>query len=165
MENDNEGQICDAECLSNRSTEVNTTNQTKLIDHSVACTKKTCVVNIERLCEMLDEWCTFDTYKFFKSKADTNSSEPCGTLDLFWSIFLFLDYFKIPPPLYFILQLALYQFDFVGSSDIKEEAKEKQFKLVKEFLEDNVEYQTEIPGNSRKIIVSIAFELQSMLLD
>ena len=87
MENDNEGQIHDAEGLSKRSTAVNLTNQTKLIDHPVASTEKTSVVNIERLCEMLGEWCTFDTYKFFKSKDDRNSFVPCGKL-LCWTYFV-----------------------------------------------------------------------------
>lgn len=37
--------------------------------------KTTKNVNIERLCSILDEWCTFDTYVFFKSKANKDETE------------------------------------------------------------------------------------------
>ena len=75
-----EDHIDDTENLTKEPVEVKTIKQAKHIELPETCIRKTDVVKIERLCEVLDEWCTFDTYKFFKSKVYNQSCEECGKL-------------------------------------------------------------------------------------
>ena len=75
---DYENQISHADCDSKEATEVRSERQTKVMKLPATFAKDSHVINIDRLCEMLSGWCTFDTYKFFKSQESKGSSDPCG---------------------------------------------------------------------------------------
>ena len=77
---DNENQVNYADCDIKEPTEVRTERHTKVIKLPATFVGDAHVVNIDRLCEILDGWCTFDTYKFLKSHDFKDSSESGGKL-------------------------------------------------------------------------------------
>lgn len=72
---DNENQVNYADCDIKEPTEVRTERHTKVIKLPATFNGDAHVVNIDRLCEILGGWCTFDTYKFLKSHDFKDSSE------------------------------------------------------------------------------------------